>query len=439
MSGLLLVPLLIALNAFFVAAEYALVAIRPHQIERFRQRGKHRTARAIEKLKANAGNAIGAIQVCITLTNLLLGGIGEPPMTELLRKLMGPLANVIPPQAFSVVSMAVAFTAVTFLTVVFSELLPKALTLRYVPVVAAFTARPVLAVLSVTRPLVWLMNAAANMVTVPLGLGRVESSESDILTADELRVMASQAADQGTLSSKERSLVLNSLALGRRTARQIMVPRVKVAFLDLKKTMDDNRRVMNEHLYSRLPLCNGGIDDVIGIVPTREFLAAYNEGTESSVLQLIARPAVFAPNTIALDKLLMLIDESRTQMVVLVDEHGGVEGIVTLRDVVDELVGSPIELTHAEKPAGVRGFVMSGDTPLHELAGQLGVDLSLETSVVTVGGLITERLGRFPRRGDRVEFDGFTLKVIEARGRVVDRVEVIGAEGALKSADVAGP
>jgi putative hemolysin len=425
MPGLLLVPILIFLNAFFVAAEYALVAIRPHQIDQFRAVGRSGLARVIEKLKATSGSAIGAIQVCITLTNLLLGSLGEPPMTRLLLKLLGPLSGVLPEALFRTASMAIAFTVVTFLTVVFSELLPKAVTLKYVPTVARFTARPVALILAVTGPLVWLMNSAANLVTVPLGLGRVQDSEAEALSTDELRMMAARAGDQGTLSSKERSLVLNSLALGRRTARAIMVPRVRVAFLDLQKSMEDNRRMMNEHLYSRLPLCNGGIDHVIGIVPTREFLAAYNEGTDSAVLQLIARPAVFAPNTISLDKLLMLIDERRTQMVILVDEHGGVEGIVTLRDVVDELVGKPIELPSGDRVQTITQRIVSGETPLHELSGQIGIDLTQQTSVVTVGGLITERLGRFPRRGDEVDFPTFKLRVADGEGRVVRRVEVI--------------
>jgi CBS domain containing-hemolysin-like protein len=423
-ASLLLVPFLIALNAFFVAAEYALVAIRSVQLEQMRQRGWHRAAAAMEKLKASPASAIGAIQVCITLTNLLLGGLGEEPMRALLISIIGPLNEVLGEEVFSAIAVVFSFTLVTFLTVVFSELLPKALTLRFVPTVAIVTGGPVLVVLWITRPIVWAMNTTANLVTLPLGLGRVSDSERGWHTADEIRLIAAESAEHGELTSRERHLILNSLALGRRTARQIMVPRVKVAFLDLDKSMDDNRRVMNEHLYSRLPLCNGGIDHVIGIVPTREFLATFNAEGESSVLQLIARPAVFAPDTIPLDKLLVLFDEKRTQMVVLVDEHGGVEGIVTLRDVVDELVGRPIELTIAESARVGAKLVVPGEMPLHEFEQRLGHDLSSTSDSVTVGGLITEKLGRFPRRGDTIELAGHSLKVIDGDTRVVRKIEV---------------
>jgi len=443
-AGLLLVPFLIGLNAFFVAAEYALVAIKGHQVEALRGRGHRRAAAALVRLKRDPASAIGAIQVCITLVNLLLGGLGEEPIRLALQRLLDPLVGVVPERALRIGSFGASFAVVTFLTVVFSEQLPKALTLRYVPTVATFTAQPVLLILRVTWPLVWLMNQAANLVTRPLGLGRVEDAEREVHTAEDIGMIASEAADHGELSQRERSLILNSLALGRRPARAIMVPRVKVAHLDLTKSMEENRRVMNEHLYSRLPLCDGGIDRVIGIVPTREFLAAFHAEGDVSVLQLIARPATFVPDSISLDKLLVRMDEERTQMVVLVDEHGGVEGIVTLRDVVDELVGRPIDVTAAEaarrRDAPAERFVTSGDTPLHELGATLGVDLSRpNSSVVTVGGLITQQLGRFPRSGDEVRLEGgLTLRVVEGDSRVVRRVEVLPAgRAAADAADVA--
>src|SRR5688572_20950801 len=185
---LLAVPLLIALNAFFVAAEYTLVAIRPAQIEGLRGRRSRRTADAIESLKSRAADAIGTIQVCITMTNLLLGWIGEPAMAQALHAILGPLLNHVSQQVFNAVSITLSFIVVTLLTVVFSELLPKALTLRYVPTTAVLTAVPILGIRRVVRPLVWLMNKMANAVTVPLGLGRVDDEHTERVTAEEIRL-----------------------------------------------------------------------------------------------------------------------------------------------------------------------------------------------------------------------------------------------------------
>ena len=426
MGPALLVIFLLLCNAFFVAAEFAMVSMRGVHFEQLRARGKPRSAAILVRLKAQLSSVVGAIQVGITISSLLLGSLAEPILTRGLSTALGPAFALLPDTVAPIIATAMGFLFVTYLTVVFSELLPKVLAIRFIPTIAALVARPIALLLVAAWPLVWVMNKSANLVTRPLGLGRVEDVEGEIHTLDDLRTITSEAESHGTLSGRERSLILNSLALGRRAARQIMVPRVKVAYLDLKKSMDDNRRVMNEHLYSRLPLVDGLIDNVIGIVSTREFLAAFHAEGDTSVLQLLARPAVFAPATVSLDKLLVLVDEKRTQMVILVDEHGGTEGIVTLRDIVDELVGPTIARTADSLPgeAQPQVIVFSGDTPVHEASAKLGVDIETDGSVVTIGGLVTEHLGRFPRIGDEVEISGLTFRVVDGDNRVVRRVEV---------------
>lgn len=423
-ATILLVPFLIACNAFFVAAEYAVVATKGHQIEQMRARGRRGAADAMTKIKKDPASAIGAIQVCITLTNLLLGGLGEEPMTQLLQKLLGPLSSLIPPTVFSAISIIFAFTIVTFLTTVFSELLPKAVTLRFVPQIAALTAQPIKVILRLTGPIVWLMNRTANFVTVPLGLGKVDEAREEFHTVEELRLITSQSAEHGELSLRERSLILNSLTLGRRTARQIMVPRSRIAYLDLQRTREENRQIMDEHLYSRMPLCNGGIDNVIGVVRVREAITAFYAEGDVYTLQLIAQPAIFAPDTVPIDRLLLALDERRAQLVVLVDEHGGVEGLVTLRDVVDELVGKPLLLGGTEGD-GERKMTVDGELPLHELSASIGRELLSENSSVTVGGLITEKLGRFPRRNDEVVINHVSLRVLKVEKRMIKQVEVV--------------
>jgi CBS domain containing-hemolysin-like protein len=334
---LLSVPLLIALNAFFVAAEYAIVAARANHIEALRSRGRPRAAAALEALKDEPTATIGAVQVCITMTNLLLGWLGEPAMDALLEKALGPLVALYP-QLFRIISLVLSFLVVTLLTVVFSELLPKALTLRYVLPAAALTAVPMLFIRRGVRPLVGVMNALANLITVPMGLGRVQDFEEQQITPEEIRTMAQQAAADGTVTAQETAMILNALSIGRRRAREIMTPRNHVAALDLQKSMDANRAVLNERLHSHLPLCDGGLDNVAGFIETKEFLSAYNAAGDTSVLSLLAQPPVYVPETVGLDRLLATFQESRAPMLFVVDEYGGVEGVVTLRDVLDELL-----------------------------------------------------------------------------------------------------
>jgi CBS domain containing-hemolysin-like protein len=427
--SLALVPLLIALNAFFVAAEYALVAIRSPQIEALRSAGRRAAARAMTRLKADPAGAIGAIQVCITMTNLLLGWIGEPAMGQVLRLLFRPAVQFLPPAVFAATSLTLSFVIVTLLTVVFSELLPKALTLRYVPAVAVLTAVPVLGLLRVARPLVWLMNAMANAVTRPLGLGSVDAMEKEWHTAEEIRQIASQAFEQGALSTRERSLILNALALGRRKARQVMVPRVRVLYVDLKRPMEENRRIISDVLHTRLPVCNGGMDHIVGWLSAKEFLSAYNAAGDSSVLQLIARPPVFQPQNVSLDQLLAVFHQHKTELVFLVDEYGGVEGIVTLQDVIDELLSDiapsqpattvsadgASEAADAENPSRLAKtrFTVPGDTPVHEVAARLGIpEWGATARSATIGGLTVRRLTRVPERGEVAEVDGVALRAV---------------------------
>jgi putative hemolysin len=340
---------------------------------------------------------------------------------------------------FAVTSVGISFVVVTLLTVVFSELLPKALTLRHAEGFATLTAVPVVCIRTAVKPLVRLMNAMANAVTRPLGLGRIDVADDDRVTAEEVRLLASRAAEQGTLTGRERSLILNSPALGRRAAREVMVPRVNVAYLDLRRTMDENRAVMNEYLYSRLPLCDGGMDRVIGVVPTKEFLSAYHAEGDSSVLQLIAHPPVFAPDSVPLDNLLRVFDERKTRFAILADEHGGVEGIVTLADVVDELIGEPgsadagmirrkvraADPARGSKTSPPARLVVPGDLAIRELATRLGRERwGSRDGVITVGGIVAAEVGRVPAFGDKVTVDGVELHVVDADGRTAKRVEV---------------
>lgn len=331
------VPILIALNAFFVAAEYVVVSLRPTQIQILRQRGHVLAGNAAARLKADIPSAIGAIQVCITMTNLMLGWLGEPAMTRLLGVLFGPLAMFMPEEIFIAISTVVSFLIVTLLTVVLSELVPKALTLQHAQAIAVFTAVPMLMVMRAIRPLVWVMNTTASAVTRLMGLGPVKI-EGEVHTPDEIMAIAIESANAGELTPRQRPLVLNALRLGRKKAKEVMVPRVRVACLDIKQSMEQNFRVADASLFSRLPLVNGGLDRVMGVVSTREFLTAFHAGADSSMLPLLSEEPVFVPETASLDKLLAAFHESGVRMVFLVDEYGGVEGIATLADVFKELM-----------------------------------------------------------------------------------------------------
>ncbi len=420
---LLAVPFLIAVNAFFVVAEYALVSVRAGQIEELRKK-RPRAATALRALKDRMASAIGTIQICITMTNLMLGSIGEPAMTQVLQMVFSGLPDGPATQA---VSITLSFIIVTLLTVVLSELVPKAVTLQYTVPLAVLTARPILLIQAILKPLVWVMDTSANLTTRLMGLGNVNIEDAAV-TAEELRHITADAAESGNLTLRERTLILNSLTLGRRTAAEIMIPRVRVNYLDLQRSMRENLDAISSYLFSRMPLCDGGMDNVVGVVYTKEFLTAVEETEgDSSVLLLIARMPVFAPVTIALDRLLTRFHDDKTHLMFLVDEHGGVQGIVTLTDVVNELVGP----MHEGEDARVLSktdthIVVRGEMPISHLADHLNrPDWRPETDARSVGGLLADRLGRVPRDGESVVVEGCKLIAQKCNGRSVEEVRVL--------------
>lgn len=336
LSQLALLPLLILANAFFVAAEYAVIAVRKSQISSLTRRGS-RSAVWLTRLRENLAATLGGIQICITMTNLLLGWIGEPAVTRLLMDLFSIFGTALPELQTRGISTAIAFVIVTLTTVILSELLPKALTLQHTLLIARYISGPLLLVLIAIRPLVWLMDRSANLLSRTLGLGEVRIEELPA-SIEELKAIARDAGERGSLGPQEQALILNTLGLSDLRGEDVMVPRVKVAYLDLRRSMEQNREVMEQYLYSRLPLCNGSMDTVVGIVYTKEVLAACPEGSDSPVLQLLCRPAIFAPSNVSLDRLLALFLEKNSRMIILVDEYGGVDGLVTLTDVMNQLL-----------------------------------------------------------------------------------------------------
>lgn len=333
-----LVPILILINAYFVICEYALVSIRTSQVPLIKKLGYRRTASAIEFLKKHMASSIGAIQVGITLSNLVLGWLGEPAMRSMIEWAVSPLGAVIPRVVMTPLATGLGFVIVTLLTVVVGELLPKAITLQHTIGMARFTLPALIVIQRGFLPLVWMMNVTADGISRLLGMGPLEI-EGRPLSADEIGEITAESGEAGTLTPRQRSLVLNSLALGRKTAEQIMVPRVQVAWLDIQRSMEQNMQVIEEHLFSRFPLCDGGMDHVIGMIYTKEFLVAYHAQADASVLSLLARKAVFAPVTLPLDRLLTTFHEQKSHILLLVDEYGGIDGLVTLTDVVDEVLG----------------------------------------------------------------------------------------------------
>jgi CBS domain containing-hemolysin-like protein len=334
----LLVPALIALNAFFVAAEYALVAIRGTQIAELRRIG-YRAAALLEVLRADLPGAVAAIQICISLTNLLLGWWAEPPVTAALEAMVHalPLGDSVPPAVLSPVAVGVGFVGVTVLTVVFGELLPKALTLQHTERIALWIAAPIALVRTTLRPLVALMNGLGNLVTRLFGLGPVRFTEH-IHSLDELEMLVDESHEAGKLNREQAEILQRTFDLSDRTVGEVMIPRDRMAALHLGMSREQIVETILADPHTRFPVCDAAGGRIVGVVTAKHLLYLLHIGDMLTLSDMVAPVPAF-PTTMNLVEALRLMRTVRRHMAVVRGPDRAQLGVITLEDLLAALVG----------------------------------------------------------------------------------------------------
>jgi len=417
-TGLGLGILLVALNGFFVAAEFALVKVRPTQIEA-ENGGGHR-ARLARHMLRRLDSYLSACQLGITLASLALGWVGEPAFSWIVE----PLVRRLPfgsPELVHTVSLVFAFTVITSLHIVIGEQAPKAFAIRRPQPVALWIAWPLHIFYRFTYPLIWLLNRASIELLRLVGLrpaaGDGEHGEG-AHSEEELRLLLSTSRDSH-LPELKRDLLDNVFELSHRVARQIMVPRADVIYLSTTKALEENLRTARSTGHTRFPLCDGDLDKVIGLVHIKDL---FRSTAPFSALKERAREISFVPESLTLDRLLKRMRSERVHLAAVLDEYGGVSGIVTLENVIEEIVGPIQDEFDLEKPELVRRgenlYQVSGAMLVADLEDELGLDFS-DRDEDTIGGVALSELGQRPRVGDRVSVGPLQLDVLEVeRNRI---------------------
>lgn len=418
--GLLLGLLFVALNGFFVAAEFAIVKVRPTQIEPHATAGNLR-GRTARHLVHHLDAYLSATQLGITLSSLALGWIGEPAFAWLLRPLVDQIPGITPALARSV-GITSAFVLISVLHIVLGELAPKSLAIRKAEPTTLWVALPLYAFYKLTFPLIWVLNHMANWLLRQVGIepvGEAQLAHSE----DELRLLLS-GEYAGKLSKQKRELLDNVFELSHRVARQIMVPRADVVFLSMTRSLEENLQAARESEFTRFPVCKEHLDEVVGLVHIKDLFYA-DPPIES--LDAVRREIKFVPETLALDSLLRRMRAERLHLVAVVDEYGGVSGIVTLEDVIEEIVGEIQDEFDEERPNVVQlrdgVYRVVGSTLVMDLEESIGLELS-DRDEDTVAGLVLSELGRSPRVGDSVRVAQADFTVIEASRRRIRLLEV---------------
>jgi CBS domain containing-hemolysin-like protein len=431
---LLGVAALVLLNGFFVAAELALVKIRDTQIETLVQ-GGNRRARIVRRLAQNLEAAISATQFGITLASLGLGILVEPVFLSLLAPVFHWL-NVESQTVQHTVAILAGFFVNSFLLIVIGELAPKAIAIRKTVPVALWTARPLSWFARITFPFVWLLNRSAMWLLKQIGIEPASEAQRSH-SEEELRLLFAVSDRYSGATRLGRDIVLNALDLRRRIAREVMRPRNEIVCLDTEASIAECLDVAEKTRYSRFPLCErGNLDKTLGVVHFKDLFAARLKARSGADLISVARKLIYVPETARLEKLLQLFLERKLHLAIVVDEYGGTVGMVTLENILEELVGQIQDEFDQEKPllvkTGAETWELAGTLPLHELAELVREPLQ-EEGITTVSGWVTHRLGGFPKPGDVLSLGNYALQVEEMEGLRVAKLRLKLAEEGPKT------
>ncbi|HZR18266.1 MAG TPA: hemolysin family protein [Verrucomicrobiae bacterium] len=425
---ILLVLGLVLLNGFFVAAEFALVKIRETQLDMLVAKGNTR-AKIARSIIANLNTYLGATQLGITMASLGLGWAGEPVFTALLTPLLVSL-HVESEALRHSIAFAVGFSALTFLHISAGELAPKWSAIQNPLPIALWVAQPLRWFYLASYPFNWLLNHAAQWLLRQVGIEAVSESKR-VHSEEELRLLVTTSQKQTGATAFGRAIVLNALDLRRRVAREVMRPRQEIVGLDTEATIAQCLDVAEKTRYSRFPLCEeGDLDRTRGVVHIKDLYAMRIKARAGADLLPVTRKLIYVPESAHLEKLLQLFLDRKLHLAIVVDEYGGTVGMVTLENILEELVGQIQDEFDQEKPLLVRTgdniWEASGALPLHELEEVVGLPL-LQEGITTASGWVTHRLGGFPRKGDVVPVGNYELTVEEIDGMRVSRLRLARA------------
>jgi magnesium and cobalt exporter, CNNM family len=412
---LLGVAALILLNAFFVAGEYALVTARRTKIQELADEGNRR-ARTVQRIVSDPPRFIAAMQLGVTLTSLGIGALGEQA-----------LARALDPVMATVLAVVIAFLIITYLHVVIGELVPKGAALRYSERVALGVSAPVRAFFFIAHPLIWILQRSSELILRGLGL-EVPGAEREPLSEAELRMLLGRATEHGEIEREEQEMLYKVFDFADKEVADVMVPRPQVVALSIDMPPEQALQAVIESPYTRYPVYRETLDDIVGVLHVRDLFSALNEQGFANVrIEELLRDAYIVPETKDLAALLADFRRESFHMAVVVDEYGTMAGIVTLEDLLEEIVGEiedefdlPDESIEQVDERTIR---IGGTFPIDDFNEKFHVELPIE-DYHSVAGFVFGLLGRAADADDEVDYDGLHFRVLEVEGSRIERLEV---------------
>ncbi len=424
--GGLITFLLVLANAFFVAAEFAIVKVRSSQIELRAQTGS-RPARMAQLLITHLDEYLSATQLGITLASLGLGWVGEPIVAHLVEAVMDLMGVTPDPVLAHRIALPTAFVLITFLHIVFGELAPKSLAIRRSEATTLVISYPLRVFYLVFKPAIVSLNFVANRVLRLFGIEPVSESEH-YHSGEELRLLLEQGREGGTIEESEHELIENVFEFGDTIVKEVMVPRTDIAALDIAESPLRLIKKVVEEGYTRMPVYEGSIDNIIGVVYSKDLITLLQH-SNLIILQDLLRPVFFVPETKLISELLREFQRRKIQMAIVLDEFGGTAGLVTMEDILEELVGE-IQDEYDEEPTAIEQiadgtYIVSASMTISDVNGVIvGFKLPEGEDYTTIGGLATKWFGRIPEDNEAFERDSVRMTVLKTDRRKVVQVKI---------------
>lgn len=423
-SDLFITFLLILCNGFFVAAEFALVKVRASQLDVKVKSGSSR-AKLAKSLLLKLDAYLSATQLGITLASLALGAVGEEVISELVIKIFSSTGWVTNPVNVHSVSLPIALTLLTFFHVTLGEQIPKMIGIKYSMEAILLFAWPLRVFYFICSPFIWALNKTSNLVLSIIGVKKV--GEDDVHTEEELRLILTESEEGGAIKPSENELIQNVFDFDDRIVKQIMVPQNRVVALDVELGKGEITKRVIEEGFSRIPIYLGDIDNVIGIVHSKDLLKALIEN-KFRTLKDIMRPVHFIPESMKINELLRDFQKHHIQMAIVTNEFGSTAGLITMEDIIEELVGE-IQDEHDEEKPNVEKksdteFIVNAQATIDDVNDALPIALPENSHYETVSGYINYIFGRIPAVNDKRKKDGYEITIIKRTRQSVDTVKL---------------
>ena len=429
-TQIIIVLLLIVVNGLFAMSEIAIISARKARLRQKADEGDHK-ARAALELAETPNRFLSTAQIGITLIGILAGAFGGATLAEELGAYLGRIPPLKP--YGEVIGLVIVVLATTYLSLVIGELVPKRLALNNPERIAAAIAAPMRALSVIAYPAVRLLSLSTELVLRILG---IRPSAEPPITEEEINVLLEQGTEAGIFQEAEQDMVESVLLLDERRAAGLMTPRPEVVWLDIDDPPDEIRRKMIASPYSRFPVCRGSLDDVLGEVEARDLLARNLCGESFDLKSLLQKP-LYVPETMPALKVLEAFKKSGTQMALVIDEYGSIQGLVTLKDILEAIVGDIPSAEELAEPQVVQredgSWLLDGMLPVEEFREILGIgELPGEEQGLyqTIAGFVMTQLGRIPSAAEHFEWGGLRFEVMDMDGNRVDKVLVAPAKKA---------